>query len=148
MSYCQSLHEQHQPLHPVQHSAQLFAWKAYFKETTTHQQCEIKHCWKWYSLTTTCQVFLWEWIINHCIYTQSAIEIINVTNVVINDITLEMWTRNVSGVIVEWSTDVHLQLHIHSVQGNDSLAAGVAVNETSHLYMDGLQVGNFIMGLE
>ena len=85
--------------------------------------------------------------LNHCIYTQSAIEMINVTNVVINDISLEMWTPNVSGVIVEQSTDVHLQLHIHSIQGNDSLAAGVTVNETSHLYMDGLQVGNLYNGI-
>ena len=85
--------------------------------------------------------------LNHCIYTQSAIEMINVTNVLINDIILEMWTPNVSGVIVEQSTDVHLQLHIHSVQGNDSLAAGVTVNETRHLYMDGLQVGNLYNGI-
>ena len=85
--------------------------------------------------------------LNHCIYTQSAIEMINVTNVVINNISLEMWTPNVSGVIVERSTDVHLQLHIHSVQGNDSLAAGVTVNEASHLYMDGLQVGNLYNGI-
>ena len=85
--------------------------------------------------------------LNHCIYTQSAIEMINVTNVVINDISLEMQTSNVSGVTVEKSTDVHLQLHIHSVQGNDSLAAGVTVNETSHLYMDGLQVGNLYNGI-
>ena len=86
--------------------------------------------------------------LNHCIYTQSAIEMINVTNVVINDISLEMQTPNVSGVTVEKSTDVHLQLHIHSVQGNnDSLAAGVTVNETSHLYMDGLQVGNLYSGI-
>ena len=85
--------------------------------------------------------------LNHCIYTQSAIEMINVTNVVINDISLEIWTPNVSGVIVEQSTDVHLQLHIHSIQGNDSLAAGVTVNETSHLYMEGLQVGNLYNGI-
>ena len=86
--------------------------------------------------------------LNHCIYTQSAIQMINVTNVVINDISLEMWTPNVSGVIVEQSDDIHLvQLHIHSVQGNDSLAAGVAVNETSHLYMDRLQVGNLYNGI-
>ena len=85
--------------------------------------------------------------LNHCIYTQSAIEMFNVTNVVINDISLEMWTPNVTGVIVEQSTDVHLQLHIHSIQGNDSLAAGVTVNETSHLYMDGLQVGNLYNGI-
>ena len=85
--------------------------------------------------------------LNHCIYTQSAIEMINVTTVVINDISLEMWTPNVSGVIVEQSTNVHLQLDIHSVQGNDSLAAGVTVNETSHLYMDGLQVGNLYNGI-
>ena len=85
--------------------------------------------------------------LNHCIYTQSAIEMINVTNVVINDISLEMWTPNVSGVIVEQSADVHLQLHIHSVQGNDSLAVGVTVNETSHLYMNGLRVGNLYNGI-
>ena len=85
--------------------------------------------------------------LNHCIYTQSAIEMINVTNVVINDISLEMWTPNVSGVIVEQSTDVHLQLHIYSIQGNDLLAAGVTVNETSHLCMDGLQVGNLYNGI-
>ena len=85
--------------------------------------------------------------LNHCIYTQSAIEMINVTNVVINDISLEIWTPNVSGVTVEQSTYVHLQLHIHSVQENDSLAAGVAVNETSHLYMDGLRVGNLYNGI-
>ena len=85
--------------------------------------------------------------LNHCIYTQSAIEMINVTNVVINDISLEMQTPNVSGVIVKQSTDVHLQLHIHSVQRNDSLAVGVTVNETSHLYMDGLQVGNVYNGI-
>ena len=85
--------------------------------------------------------------LNHFIYTQSAIEMINATNVAINDISLEMQTPNVSGVIVEQSTDVHLQLHIHSVQGNDSLAAGVTVNETSHLYMDGLQVGNLYNGI-
>ena len=85
--------------------------------------------------------------LNHCIYTQSAIEMINVTNVVIDDITLELWTPNVSGVIVEQSTDVHLQLHIHSVPGNDSLAVGVAVNKTSHLYMDGLRVGNLYNGI-
>ena len=85
--------------------------------------------------------------LNHCIYTQSAIQMINVTNVVINDISLEMQTPNVSGVIVEQSTDVHLQLHIHSVQGNDSLAAGVTVNETSHLYVDGLRVGDLYKGI-
>ena len=85
--------------------------------------------------------------LNHCIYTQSAIKMINVTNLVINDISLEMWTPNVSGVIIEQSTDVHLQLHIHSVQGNDSFAAGVTINETSHLYMDGLQVGNLYNGI-
>ena len=85
--------------------------------------------------------------LNHCIYPQSAIEMINVTNVVINNINLEMWTPNVSGVIVEQSTDVHLQLHIHSVQGNDSLATGITVNETSHLYMDGLQVCNLYNGI-
>ena len=85
--------------------------------------------------------------ITHCISTQSAIEMINVTNVIINDITFEMWTPNVSGVIVEQSTDVHLQLDIHSVQGNDSLAAGVTVNETSYLYIDGLQVGNLYNGI-
>ena len=85
--------------------------------------------------------------LNHCIYTQSAIEMINATNVVINDIILEMWTPNVSGVIVEQSASVHLQLHIYSVQVNDSLAGGVAVNETSHLYMDGLQVANLYNGI-
>ena len=85
--------------------------------------------------------------LNRCIYTQSAIEMINVSNVVINDISLEIWTPNVSGVIVEQSTDVHLQLDIRSVQGNDALSAGVAVNETSHLYMDGLQVGNLYNGI-
>ena len=85
--------------------------------------------------------------LNHCIYTQSAIQMINVTNVVIDDISLEMWTPNVSGVTIEQSTDVHLQLHIHSVQGNDSLAAGATVNETSHHYMDGLQVGNLYNGI-
>ena len=85
--------------------------------------------------------------LNHCIYTRSAIEMVNVTNVVINDISLEMWTPNcnIPGVIVEQSTDVHLQLHIHSVQGNGSLAAGGT--ETSHLYMDGLQVGNLYNGI-
>ena len=85
--------------------------------------------------------------LNHCIYTQSAIEMINVTNVVINDISLEMWTPEVSGVIVEQSTDVHLQLHIHSVQGNDSLAVGIVVNETSHVYMDGLRGDNLYNGI-
>ena len=85
--------------------------------------------------------------LTHCISTQSAINMINVTNVVINDISLEMWTPNVSGVIVEQSTDVHLQLDIHSVQGNDSLAAGVTVNEISHLYMNGLRVGNLYKGI-
>ena len=85
--------------------------------------------------------------LTHCISTQSAIEMINVTNVIINDITFEMWTPNVSGVIVEQSTNVHLQLDIHSVQGNDSLAAGVTVNETSYLYIDGLQVDNLYNGI-
>ena len=85
--------------------------------------------------------------LNHCIYTQSAIKLINVTNVVISDISLEMWTPNVSGVIVEQSTDVHLQLDIHYVQGNTSYAIGVAVNETSHLYMDGLRAGNLYYGI-
>ena len=84
--------------------------------------------------------------LNHCIYTQSAIEMINVTNVVI-DISLEMWTPNVSGVTVEQSTDVHLQLHIHYGQRNTSRSIGVTVNETSHLYMDGLQVGNLYNGI-
>ena len=85
--------------------------------------------------------------LNHCIYTQSAIEIINVTNVVITDISLEMWTPNVSGVIVEQSTDVHLQLDIRNVQRSNSRAAGVAVNETSCVYMDRLRVSNLYNGI-
>ena len=41
---------------------------------------------------------------NGSLNTQSSIKMINVTNVVIIDIRLEMWTPNVSGVIVEQST--------------------------------------------
>ena len=82
--------------------------------------------------------------LNHCIYTQSAIELIGATNVVINGINLEMSTPNVSGIIVNECTNVHLQL---GVQGNNSHAIGVAANECSHLYMDRVQAGNLSNGI-
>ena len=85
--------------------------------------------------------------LNHCIYTQSAIEMINVTNVVINDISLVMWTSDVSGVTVEQSTNVHVQLGIHCVKGNDSYAKEVAANETTYLNMNSLQGGNLQNGI-
>ena len=85
--------------------------------------------------------------LKHCIYKQSAINLINATNVVINDISLEMWAPNVSGVIMEQSTHIHLQLDIHYVQGNTSHAIGVLANETNYLYMDRLRAGNLYYGI-
>ena len=85
--------------------------------------------------------------LNHCIYTQSAIEILNVTNVVIKNISLEMGTSNVPGSFVEQNTHVHLQHDTYSVQGKGSHIIGIAVNETSHLYIDGLRAVNFYNGI-
>ena len=82
--------------------------------------------------------------LNHCIYTQSAIEMINVTNVVINDISLVLWISNVSGVTVEQSTNVHVQLDIHYVKGNDSHAKEIAANETTYLKLQGDNLHNGI----
>ena len=82
--------------------------------------------------------------LDHCIYTHSAIKMTNVTNVVINDISLEMWTPNVTGVTVEQSTDVHLQLDI---QGINSHAIGVAANETRRLYVERLRADNLYNGI-
>ena len=82
----------------------------------------------------------------HC-YIQSAINLINVTNVVISDISLEIWTGNVSGVTVKQSTNIHLRLDIYNVQQTISYAIGVTANEASHLYMDRLRAGNLYLGI-
>ena len=82
--------------------------------------------------------------LNHCIYTPSAIKLIDAVNVSINGISLEMWTPNVSGVIVNRSINVHLQLR---VQGNNySHAVGVAAND-SHLYMNGVRADSLSNGI-
>ena len=56
----------------------------------------------------------------HAIHVHSAIKLSNATNVIINDISLEMWTFNIPGIVVEQSKSIHLQLDI---------LCGVVVNE-------------------
>ena len=82
-----------------------------------------------------------------CSSTQSAIKLVNVTNAVVKDISLKILTPNISGVIVELSTNVHLQLDIHYVPQNNTYGIAILANESSYVYMDRLRVGNFRDGI-
>ena len=82
-----------------------------------------------------------------CSSTQSAIKLVNVTNAAVKDISLKVLTPNISGVIVELSTNVHLQLDIHYVPQNNTYGIAILANESSYVYMDRLRVGNFRDGI-
>ena len=82
-----------------------------------------------------------------CRSTQSAIKLVNVTNVTVKEISLKVLTPNVYGVIVELSTNVHLQLDIDYVPDNYTNGIAVLANETHFFYMNRIRVGNFYEGI-